>query len=162
VSLSRPRIRLPFSRRDRDPLRVVAGSPRKRDFYKVATAGFTGVTAFGALTVTGAVAGAAAHQKALDDAAKPVQPPAPPVAQVVTRKRPHHTVVRTKVVHAVSVGVARPSSGGVVRSSTSSSSHSSSGGGATVTHSAPAPKPAAPKPAAPKPAAPAPAPSSGS
>lgn len=152
---SRSRIRLPFARRrERDPLLVVSGSTRKRDVYKVATAGLTGVTAFGALAVTGVVAGAAAHQRAEEDAAKAVPPPAAPVAQVVTKKRPHHTVVRTRIVHATSVGVARPSTGGVVRTPSSSSSHSSSGssGGSSgsTAHSAP------------RPPAPAPAPSSGS
>lgn len=139
-------------------LRVRPGSPLKRDAYKLATAGLTGITAFGALAVTGAVAGAAAHQKAEDDAARAVQPPAP-ATQVVTKRRPHRTVVRTRIVHQASAStVTGPGTGGTVRASTPVSSTHSSG-------SSSAPKMAAPKPApkpAPKHAAPAPAPSSGS
>jgi hypothetical protein len=151
----------PWNRSSEQPLVSRTGSTVKRDVYKAAAAGVTGLTAFGALAVTGTVAGAAAHEKALQDAQK-VVPPAPPAApQVVEKRRRHHTVVRTRVVHEASAPtVARPATGGTV--STSTSTHSS---GSTVTHAAPkpAPKPApapAPKPA-PKPA-PAPAPSSGS
>jgi hypothetical protein len=139
------------SRRQRDPLRVRKGSARKRDAYKTATAGVTGLTAFGALAVTGAVAGTAAHQQA-EKQRDTVQPQTPAV-QVVTKRRKHRTVVRTQVVHAVSTSVSRPASGGTVTgsSSGSSTSHSSGGSsGGSSTHSAP------------KPAAPAPAPSSGS
>lgn len=144
---------------DQRTLVVTSGSTVKRDVYKAATAGLTGMTAFGALAVTGAVAGSAAHQKALDDASNAAQPAAPTTPQVVTERRPHRTVVRTRVVHAASGGtVARPGSGGAVSSHASSggsSSHAStshSGGSTTTTHTAP--KPAAP--------APPPAPSSGS
>jgi uncharacterized membrane protein YgcG len=143
-------------RRQRDPLLVRTGSTRKRDAYKTATAGVTGITAFGALAVTGAVAGTAAHNQA-EKQADTAQPAAPAV-QVVTKRRKHRTVVRTRVVHAVSTAVSRPATGGTVSSSSygSSSSHSSGGhtsggsSGGSTTHSAP------------KPAAPAPAPSSGS
>jgi len=144
-------------RRQRDPLLVRKGSTRKRDAYKTATAGVTGITAFGALAVTGAVAGTAAHNQA-EKQADNAQPAAPAV-QVVSKRRKHRTVVRTRVVHAVSTAVSRPASGGTVSSSSYSSSgshsstnHSSGGssGGGSATHSAP------------KPAAPAPAPSSGS
>lgn len=136
---------------EQSDLAVKPGSALKRDVYKAATAGLTGVTAFGALAVTGAVAGTAAHAKALDDAGK-VAPPAAATPEVVTKRRAHRTVVRTRIVHAASSGaVASPGTGGTV--SSSSTSHSS---GHTSTYSAP--KPAAPKPA-PKPA---PAPSSGS
>ena len=149
-----------FRKADPDALVVRAGSPVKRDVYKAATAGFTGVTAFGALAVTGVVAGTAAHDKALQDAAKAATPPAAPVTtpQAAAKRRPHRTVVRTRVVHAASTAVTRPATGGTVTShTTSATSHTST---STVTHhSAPAPAPApAPKP---KPA-PAPAPSSGS
>jgi hypothetical protein len=138
---------------EQSALTIRPGSTVKRDVYKAATAGVTGVTAFGALAVTGAVAGTAAHDQAAKD--KEVAPPALPAVQVVTQRRKHRTVVRTRVVHAVSTGgVASTGSGGVVRASSSGSSHSS-GGGSTATHSAP-------QPAAPKPAAPKPAPSSGS
>ena len=128
-------------------LSVRAGSTAKRDAYKVATAGLTGLTAFGALAVTGAVAGAAAHQKAVDDAARGAEAQAPLPAPVVEKRRRHRTVVRTKVVHEVSAAnIARPGTGGTVSSTTSHTS--------TVTHAAPAAKPApAPRPApAPKPA----------
>lgn len=136
--------------RQRDPLIVRTGSTRKRDVYKVATAGVTGITAFGALAVTGAVAGTAAHQQAVRDADK--AQPAPPATQVVTKRRPHRTIVRTRVVHAVSgSSAAQPGSGGTVSSSSSGSGQSSSGSsGSGSGHSAP------------KPPAPAPAPSSGS
>jgi hypothetical protein len=139
---------------EQSALTVRPGSTLKRDVYKAATAGVTGVTAFGALAVTGAVAGTAAH----DQAAKKqeVAPPAP-ATQVVSKRRKHRTVVRTRVVHAVSyAGAASSGSGGIVRSSSSGSTSHSSGGGSTATHSAPKPAPA------PKPAAPKPAPSSGS
>jgi len=136
----------------RDPLIVRTGSARKRDVYKVATAGVTGITAFGALAVTGAVAGTAAHQQAVRDADK--AQPAPPATQVVTKRRPHRTIVRTRVVHAVSgSSAAQPGSGGTVSSSGSGSGHSSSGGSGSGSGTS-SPKPAAP--------APAPAPSSGS
>lgn len=158
----------PWSRKaDPDLLVVRPGSTVKRDIFKAATVGATGFTAFGALAVTGAVAGTAAHQKALEDAAKPAPPAAAPAATapVVQKRRAHRTVVRTKVVHAAStVGVARPTTGGTVvsHSAPSTTSHSSSSSGSsTTTHSAPKPAPA-PQPApAPKPK-PAPAPSSGS
>ena len=141
------------------------GSPVKRDVHKAATAGVTGLTAFGALAVTGAVAGVAAHDKAVQDAQK-VVPPAAPAPQVVEKRRPHRTVVRTRVVHQASApAVVRPATGGTV--SAAAPTHVSST--STVTHAAPKPAPRpAPKPApapAPKPApkpAPAPAPSSGS
>jgi hypothetical protein len=154
-----------FRKADPDALVVRAGSPVKRDVYKAATAGVTGITAFGALAVTGAVAGTAAHDKALQDAAKAAAtpPPAAPTtaAQAAPKRRPHRTIVHTKVVHAASTPtVTRPATGGTVTSHATSSTttHTS-----TVTHAAPKPAPApapAPKPA-PKPA-PAPAPSSGS
>ena len=67
-----------FRKADPDALVVRAGSPVKRDVYKAATAGFTGVTAFGALAVTGVVAGTAAHDNALQDAANAAVPPAAP------------------------------------------------------------------------------------
>jgi hypothetical protein len=139
---------------ERSALTIRPGSTVKRDVFKAATAGATGVTAFGALAVTGAVAGTAAHDQA---AKEKVAPPAPPAVQVVTKRRKHRTVVRTRVLHAVSASsVTSTGSGGYVRprSSGGSSTHSS-GGGSTATHSAPRP---APKPA-PKPK---PAPSSGS
>lgn len=145
-----------WSRPRHEPLAVHSGSAVKRDVYKVATAGLTGVTAFGALAVTGVVAGTAAREKALQDAQQKTAQPAAPATQVVTKRRKHRTVVRTRVVHAASTGAAstgtggtisRPSSGG----GTSSGGHSSGGGG-TTTHSSP--KPAAPNPP--------PAPSSGS
>jgi len=147
-------------------LEVRPGSTAKRDAYKVATAGLTGLTAFGALAVTGAVAGAAAHQKSIEDAARAAAQPPVPAPSAVAQRRPHHTVVRTRVVHEVSTPtVARPGTGGTVAAS---SSHT------TVTQAVPkaapqaAPRPAprpAPKPApapAPKPAPKASAPSSGS
>jgi len=141
------------NRQDAEVLPIRRGSAVKRDVYKAATAGFTGFTAFGALAVTGAVAGVAAHQQALDQARKDaVRPPVTPApAQVVTKRRKHRKVIRTQVVHAVStVGVASTGSGGTItRSSTSSVTHHYT----STSHSAPKP---APKPA------PAPAPSSGS
>jgi hypothetical protein len=134
-----------------DDLVVRAGSTVKRDAYKAAAAGLTGVTAFGALAVTGTVAGTAAHEQALRDSARPAQPAAPP--QVVLERRKHRTGVRPRVVHeASSAGSARPSTGGGL-SGGSTATHQSSG---SVPHSAPRPRPAAPAPA------PAPAPSSGS
>ena len=137
---------------EHDPLLVHAGSARKRDVYKVATAGLTGITAFGALAVTGAVAGTAARDKAVQDATRNVQPPAQ--AAPVAKRRKHRTIVRTNVVHAVSgTGVTRTGAGGTVRSQTTSGSSTVSHS-APATHAAPAPKPAAP--------ASAPAPSSGS
>jgi len=147
---SRIRRALGRADRQRDPLIVRTGSTRKRDVYKAATAGVTGITAFGALAVTGAVAGTAAHQQAVRDADK--AQPTPPATQVVTKRRPHRTIIRTRVVHAVSgSSAAQPGSGGTVSSSSSGSGQSSSGGsGSGSGHSAP------------KPPAPAPAPSSGS
>jgi len=131
------------------PLDVRRGSTVKRDAYKAATAGLTGVTAFAALAVTGAVAGAAAHQKAAQDAAK-ARPTPPPAGQAVAKRRVHRTVVRTRVVHVVSSGgVARPTTGGTLTTPRTSTHTSSSAGSSTT-------------PTAPKPAAPAPAPSSGS
>ena len=42
-----------FARRTRrDPLVLTVGSTRKRDVYKSATAGITGITAFGALAIS--------------------------------------------------------------------------------------------------------------
>jgi len=138
---------------EKDPLLVHAGSARKRDAYKVATAGLTGITAFGALAVTGVVAGTAAHDKAVQDATESVRPPAQ-AAPVVAKRRKHRTIVRTTVVHAVSgTGVTSTGTGGTVRSPATSGSGTVSHS-APATHAAPAPKPAAP--------APAPAPSSGS
>lgn len=141
---------------DRRDLVVRPGSAVKRDVYKAATAGLTGITAFGALAVTGGVAGVAAHQKALEDAATPAQPAVTP--QVVVKRRKHRTVIRTRIVHEASAAaVARPATGGSVSSGFSGSTHASGGsshssgsGGGSATHSAP------------RPAAPAPAPSSGS
>lgn len=136
---------------EQSALTVHPGSTVKRDVYKAATAGLTGVAAFGALAVTGAVAGTAAHDQAPTD-----EQAAPQPAQVVTKRRKHRTVVRTRVVHAVSSGgVSSAGSGGVVRStspggSAGGSSGGGSGGGSAATQSPP------------KPAAPAPAPSSGS
>ena len=128
-------------------LEVRPGSTAKRDAYKAATAGLTGLTAFGALAVTGAVAGAAAHQKSIEDAVRAAAQPPVPAPSAVAQRRPHRTVVRTRVVHEVSTPtVTRPSTGGTV---STTSSHPT-----TVTHAAPAPK-AAPAPApktAPKPA----------
>jgi hypothetical protein len=137
--------------RDSDAgLEVTSGSTLRRDVYKAVTAGFTGITAFGALAVTGAVAGTAAHQKAAGDAAGP--PPTTPPAPTVTKRRPHRTIVRTEIVHVVSGnGVARASTGGTVSSSgaAGSASHSSTAG-----HSASAPRPAAAPAPKPAPAAP--------
>ena len=147
----------PWNRSPEQPLVSRAGSTVKRDVYKAAAAGVTGLTAFGALAVTGTVAGAAAHEKALQDAQK-VVPPTPPAPQVVEKRRRHRTVVRTRVVHEASApAVTRPATGGTVSAHTSTATHTSSG--STATHATPRPAPA-PKPA-PKPA-PAPAPSSGS
>lgn len=144
----------PGSRRH-SPLLVRTGSARKRDAYKAATAGVTGITAFGALAVTGAVAGTAAHQQAQDQADPVVQPPVPPATQVVEKRRKHRTIVKTRVVHQASSGtVTRTGSGGTVRSGSSggsSGSGSSSGGSGQ-----------GPGPSTPQPPPPAPAPSSGS
>lgn len=146
----RSRIR-PGSRRH-PPLLVRTGSTRKRDAYKAATAGVTGITAFGALAVTGAVAGTAAHQQAQDQADPVVQPPAPPVTQVIDKRRKHRTVVQTRVVRRASGStVASTGSGGTVRSGSSSGSASGSAGSGQGS-----------APSAPRPPAPAPAPSSGS
>ena len=152
----------PFTSRSKDPLQVKPGSTLRRDVYKAATAGFTGVTAFGALAVTGAVAGTAAHDKAVQDAAREAAAraqaaPSPQAAPVVTLRRAHRTVVHTKVLHEVSAsGVTRPTTGGTVTRRPSSSTVTRT----TVTHTAPRPvaKPA-PK-SAPKSSTP--APSSGS
>lgn len=136
-----------------NPLVVRPGSTLKRDVYRAATAGVTGVTAFGALAVTGVVAGAAAHQQKVDEAAKAAQPA--PATQVAPQRRKHRTIVKTRVVHIVSrPGVTQTGSGGTIRSSGSS-------GSGTTSHSSGDGAQSAPKPAAPKPA-PAPAPSSGS
>jgi hypothetical protein len=152
----------PWNRSPEQPLLSRAGSTVKRDVYKAAAAGVTGLTAFGALAVTGTVAGAAAHEKALQDAQKAVPPAPAPAPQVVEKRRRHRTVVHTRVVHEASApAVTRPATGGTVTTHTSTAGTPSHSSGSTVTHAAPKPAPApAPKPA-PKPA-PAPAPSSGS
>ncbi len=124
---------------------VRAGSTVKRDVYKATTAGVTGVTAFGALAVTGAIAGTAAHTQALKEQDQ-AAPPATPTSVVVEKRRKHRTVVQTRVVHEASTAVARPATGGTVHYSSSSSSGSSgshsSGGSGGATHSAPKPAPA--------------------
>lgn len=134
-------------------LTVHAGSTRKRDTYKAAAAGLTGVTAFGALTVTGAVAGAVAHEAAV----KKHHEVQASTIQAVPRRRAYRTVVRTRIVHMVSTsGVGAPGSGGLVSTwSGNAGSGNSNGSAAAYT---PRQAPAAPRPAPP----PAPARTSGS
>jgi hypothetical protein len=126
-------------------------TPRARNTFQFLTAAATGLTAFGALTgtglVTGQIAAAFDRQTALEPVA-PVQEP----ARVVTKRRPHRTVVRTVVVNRASAAhVVSPGTGGTVRAATGRSSGSGSG-----YHPSSSRPPAAPKPAPP------PAPSSGS
>lgn len=144
---TRIRSRIRPGSRGHSPLVARTGSTRKRDAYKAATAGVTGITAFGALAVTGAVAGTAAHQQAQDEPEAALQPPVPPATQVVEKRRKHRTVVRTRVVHEASGStVTRTGSGGTVRSGGSGGSGSSGSSGGSSGGSGPSAPPPAPAP----------------
>lgn len=148
-------------------------TPQVRNRFQFLTAAATGVAAFGTLAGTGLVTGqvAAAYDQenarkaeaAARQAADAARQAAAQTPVVITKRRPHRTVVRTVVVNqASSTWAATPSSGGTIRQSTSrptshTTSHSTRPSTGTSRPSRPAP---APKPA-PRPA-PKPAPSSGS
>jgi len=136
-------------------------TPRARSGFRFLTAGVTGLATFGALTATGAVAGEAAHtfeeeqaQKQAEQAAaqEAARRAALPKVVVVDKRRPHKTIVRTRVVGVPGQVATTPGSGGNVRRPTPVRS----GGGSQ--QSAPAPAAPAAPPAPPAP----PAPSSGS
>jgi len=132
-------------------------TPRARDQFQVLTAAATGFAAFGTLVGTGLVTGHVSAAFAAQTKARTTATEAPPTPAVVTKRRPHRTVVRTVVVERSTSGrVAAPATGGTIRSGVTRTVRSGSGSGSTApSHPAAAPKPA-PKPA------PAPAPSSGS
>lgn len=140
--------------RQRRPL-----SPGARTGFQFLTAGITGLATFGAITTTGAVVGEAAsdfndeqarRQAAQDAAQEAARRAALPTVVVVQKRRPHKTVVRTRVATSPGQIAVTPGSGGTVRRPPTTAAQSSGPG--------PAPAAAAPAPAAP----PAPAPSSGS
>lgn len=144
-----------MSSRERRPV-----TPRARSGFRFLTAGVTGLATFGAFTATGAVAGEAARtfeeeqaQKQAEQAAaqEAARRAALPKVVVVDKRRPHKTIVRTRVVGAPGQVSTTPGSGGSVRRPTPVRS------GGSQQQSAPAPAPAAPA----APPAP-PAPSSGS
>ena len=146
---------------------------RSRDRYKLLAALTTGAVTFGAAAATGAATGVAAQATAEQDNAKrqeqaaaqaqamaayrrSVQPTPGSRTIVVTKTRPHRTVVHTRIVHQVSgPGVATVGGGSPVTVRPATSSGSSTGGSSAVTS-----HPAAPPPPPPPP--PPPAPSSGS
>lgn len=112
-------------------------TPKLRDGFQVATAALTGVATFGALAGTGLLAGemANSYQEEQADRAEAAAQAAgqvDPVAQVIEKRRPHRTVVKTTVVDRVSAtGYTAPGPGGTVtsRPGGSSSAGSSTGGG---------------------------------
>lgn len=137
-------------------------STSKRDFYKVATAGITGVAAFGTLTATGAFAGMAAGEHA---AKLQAATPAPTQPVVVAQPRPHRTEVHTRIVHAASTGaVVAPAPGGAIRANRPVAAPQQGAPSTRITTSSAAPRSAPPvaPPVASKPRTVAPAPTSGS
>lgn len=141
-----------MSSRERRPV-----TPGARTGFRFLTAGVTGLATFGALTATGAVAGEAARtfeqqqaekQAAETAAREAARRAAIPKVVVVDKRRPHKTVVRTRVVPNTGRVSTTPGTGGSVRPS-------------SPVRSAPPAHQSAPAPAAPPPPPP-PAPSSGS
>lgn len=133
---------------------MTAMTTRTRSAYRALTAVTTGMVTFGAVAGTGWVTAESARafqtEKGNDESSTSDGPADQPVVQVVEKRRPHRTVVRTVVVDSGSARgsvVVSPGTGGGLSSSGSGSGPGSSAGSG----SAPAPAPAA-----------APAPSSGS
>lgn len=135
-----------MSSRERRPV-----TPGARTGFRFLTAGVTGLATFGAFTATGAVAGEAARTFAAEKAQRQAEQAAAqeaarlaalPKVVVVDKRRPHKTVVRTRVVRTTGPIATAPGSGGTVRRPEPVRS-------SPVQQSAPAP--AAPPPAPPAP-----------
>lgn len=108
---------------ERPVLSVRPGSTLRRDVYKTIVAAVTGLTAFGALAVTGAVAGTAAHDQALKQREQGAPQNATSPQTVLAERRTHETIVSTRVVREVSgTSVTRTGAGGIIRSGSSSGS----------------------------------------
>lgn len=131
-------------------------SPGARTGFQILTAGITGLATFGAITTTGAVVGEAASdfhddqarkQAAQEASQEEARRAALPTVVVVQKRRPHKTVVRTRIATNPGQVAITPGSGGTVR---------------RPAPPAAAPQSSGPGPAAPAPAPPPPAPSSGS
>ncbi len=119
----------------------MAYTARSRDRFKSLAAVVTGVTTFASVGVAGAATGLAARQTALGDQAGP-QGQASQGASQARLQRPTRTVVRTRILHRVSVpGVAAVGPGGLVTAPAPPAVGASGGGGSSMPPALPPPAP---------------------
>ena len=141
----------------------MAYTPRTRDRYRLLVSAVSGLTTVGVVAATGAVTGLAAEQTARRDAARaqaagmPATPTRTATREthraVVWKRRPHRTVVSTRVIQqassALELGGSTPALPGPSPGGTPPGSPSPHPGPAPTPTTAPSPQPPPPTPAPP-------------